>query len=76
MCLNKSFVNQLLKDIKMKNNIQNKEQYHAVMAQIEEYLQKATKMGGFHHLDSQEVKDLQALSLQAEEYEDNVLNLN
>ena len=57
----------------MKNNIQNKEQYQSVMAQIEEYLQKATKMGGFYHLDSQEVKDLQALSLQAEEYEDNVL---
>ena len=60
----------------MKINIQNKEQYQVVMAQIEEYLQKVTKMGGFHCLDSQEVKDLQALSLQAEEYEDNTLMLS
>ena len=57
----------------MKNNIQNKEQYQVVMAQIEEYLQKVTKMGGFHGLDNQEVKNLQILSLQAEEYEDNTL---
>jgi HTH-type transcriptional regulator / antitoxin HigA len=56
----------------MKNNIKNKEQYQAVMAQIEEYLQKATAMGGFHHLDSQEVKALQSLSLQAEMYEDSI----
>ncbi len=56
----------------MKNSIQNKEQYLFVMAQIEEYLQKATKMGGFHHLDSQEVKTLQSLSLQAEMYEDSI----
>ena len=60
----------------MKNNIQNKEQYQVVMAQIEEYLQKVTKMGGFNGLDSQEVKDLQMLSLQIEEYEDNALILN
>ncbi len=60
----------------MKNNIQNKEQYQVVMAQIEEYLQKATIMGEFNPLDNQEVKDLQALSLQAEEYEDNVLMLS
>ena len=63
----------MLKDIKMKNNIQNKEQYQIVMAQIEEYLQKAIKMGGFHHLDSQEVKALQSLSLQAEMYEDSIV---
>ena len=56
----------------MKNNIQNKEQYQAVMAQIEEYLKRATKMGGFHHLDNQEVKSLQSLSLQAEMYEDSI----
>jgi hypothetical protein len=55
----------------MKNNIQNKEQYQVIMDQIEEYLQKANAMGGFHYLDSQEVEDLQALSLQAEKYEDN-----
>ena len=59
----------------MKNNIQNKEQYQVVTNQIEEYLQKATKMGGFHGLDSQEVEDLQMLTLQAEEYEDNTLML-
>ena len=60
----------------MKNNIQNKEQYQVVMAQIEEYLQKVTEMGGFNGLDNQEVKDLQMLSLQIEEYEDNALILN
>ena len=47
----------------MKNNIQNKEQYQVVMAQTEEYLQKATQMEGFHCFDNQEVKNLQALSL-------------
>ena len=57
----------------MKNNIQNKKQYQVVMAQIEEYLQKATKMGGFHNLDSKEVKALQSLSLQAEMYEDSIV---
>ncbi len=60
----------------MKNNIQNKEQYQVAMAQIEEYLQKATKKGGLHRLDGQEVENLQALSLQVEEYEDNILMLN
>jgi antitoxin component HigA of HigAB toxin-antitoxin module len=54
----------------MKNNIQNKEQYQAVMAQIKEYLRKTTESGRFYCLDSQEVKALQALSLQVEEYED------
>ncbi len=56
----------------MKNNIQNKEQYQEIMTQIEGYLQKAIKMGGFNCLDVQEIKDLQALSLQAEECEDNI----
>lgn len=52
----------------MKNNIQNKEQYEVVMAQNEKYLQKITKMEGFNPIDSQEVKALQSLSLQAEMY--------
>ena len=43
---------------------------------LAEILQKVTKMGGFNGLDSQEVKDLQMLSLQIEEYEDNALILN
>lgn len=60
----------------MQNNIQNKEQYQLVITQIEEYSQKATKMGGLHGIDSQEVKDLKMLSLQAEEYEDNTWMLN
>jgi hypothetical protein len=42
----------------MKINIKNKEQYQAVMSQIEEYLQKATATGGFHCLDSQEIDTL------------------
>lgn len=56
----------------MKNIIQNKEEYQAVMAQIEQYLQKTTQLGGFHHLDNEEVKQLQLLSLQAEMYEDSI----
>jgi hypothetical protein len=56
----------------MKNNLQNKEQYQAVMTQIEECLQKVTKIGGFHCFDNQEVKALQSLSLQAEIYEDSI----
>lgn len=60
----------------MKNNIQNKEQYQVAMAQIEEYLQKATKMGGFNCLDVQEIKELEELSLQVDEYEDNIFVLS
>jgi HTH-type transcriptional regulator / antitoxin HigA len=58
--------------MKMENSIQNKEQYQAVMAQIEKYLQKATQTGGFHNLDSKEVEILRSLSLQAEKYEDSM----
>jgi antitoxin component HigA of HigAB toxin-antitoxin module len=58
----------------MENTIQNDERYQVVMAQIEKYLQKSTKMGGFHHLDSQEVKALHSLSLQAAMYENNIFS--
>lgn len=54
----------------MEKIIQTQAEYQAIMAQIEQLLQKATSLGGFHHLDMAEVKFLQKLSLQAETYED------
>ncbi len=55
--------------------IQTNTEYESVMAHIETYLQKATYNGGFQSLNSDEVKDLQQLSLSAEDYEDHVLKL-
>ncbi len=42
------------------------------MEKVETYLQKATRNGGFHTLDSQERSDLQRLSMLAEAWEDKV----
>lgn len=42
------------------------------MEQVEAYLRKATKNGGFHSLSPQERSDLQRLSLFAEAWEDQI----
>lgn len=52
--------------------INSESEYQMVMEQIETYLRKATKNGGFHTLDSQERSDLQRLSLLAESWEDQI----
>lgn len=61
----------------MKNSktISTNSEYTQVMAQIETFLQKATQNGGFQSLNTHEFIELQALSLAAEHYEDNVLKL-
>ncbi|WP_244821704.1 helix-turn-helix domain-containing protein [Dyadobacter pollutisoli] len=45
------------------------------MKLIENYIQQATDGGGFHSLGEKETDELEKLSLLAEYYEDNVLNI-
>jgi HTH-type transcriptional regulator/antitoxin HigA len=56
-------------------NIKTEGQYKAVRKTIEEMLEKATKIGGFHKLEKAEVEMLTDLSKVAEAYEDDVLKL-
>ena len=52
--------------------INSDEEYQQVMEKVEAYLQKATKIGGFHHLTPDERNELQLLSQIAEAWEDNI----
>ncbi len=56
----------------MTYKINSEEEYRQVMETIENYLQKATKGGGFHTLVSEERDNLQHLSRIAEAWEDNI----
>lgn len=59
----------------MIDKIRNEAQYNQVMALIEKFIAKATDSGGFNFLSSTEKDELGALSLLAEQYEDDVLKL-
>lgn len=52
--------------------INSESEYQMVMEQIEAYLRKATKNGGFYTLEPPERSDLQRLSLLAEAWEDHI----
>jgi HTH-type transcriptional regulator/antitoxin HigA len=56
----------------MTYKINTQEEYQQVMEKVENYLQKATKRGGFHHLAPEERNDLQLLSQLAEAWEDDI----
>jgi antitoxin component HigA of HigAB toxin-antitoxin module len=53
----------------MLDKIRTKEQYEAVMRMIEKLINKATKLGGFHALNKKDDRELQRLTLLANEYE-------
>lgn len=53
----------------MIDKIRTKEQYDAIMKMIEKYIQKATKLGGFHALSKQDERELNRLTLLANDYE-------
>ncbi len=59
----------------MIDKIRNEAQYNQVMALIEKFIAKATDSGGFNFLSATEKDELGALSLLAEQYEDDVLKL-
>lgn len=59
----------------MIDKIRNEAQYNQVMALIEKFIAKATDRGGFNFLSDTEKEELGALSLLAEQYEDDVLKL-
>lgn len=59
----------------MITKIRTEKQYNQIMKLIEDYLQKATNLGGFHALNQAETEELKKLSLLAEDYEDNVLKI-
>ena len=50
--------------------INNDIQYKNVLASIEDFLQKATGLGGFEHLPAHEKDELERLSLMANDWED------
>ena len=53
----------------MIDKIRTQEQYDAIMKMIEKCIQKATKLGGFHALSKQDEKELNRLTLLANDYE-------
>ena len=53
----------------MIDKIRTQEQYDAIMKMIEKFIQKATKMGGFHALHKQEEKELHRLTILANDFE-------
>ena len=59
----------------MIDKIRNEAQYNQVVALIEKFIAKATEQGGFSFLSAQEQEELGCLSVLAEQYEDNVLQL-
>ena len=59
----------------MITKIRTKAQYDQVMDLIEAFITKATAGGGFHSLSEAEAQELNALSLLAEQYEDDVLKI-
>jgi len=59
----------------MIDKIRNQSQYIQVMALIEKFIAKATDSGRFNFLTDTEKKELNSLSLLAEQYEDNILKI-
>ncbi|SKB61276.1 helix-turn-helix domain-containing protein [Dyadobacter psychrophilus] len=59
----------------MIDKIRNETQYKQVMTLIEGFIQKATDAGGFNALNEKETEELHKLTLLAEYYEDNVMNI-
>lgn len=59
----------------MIDRVRNQAQYEKIMALIESYLQKATQAGGFHTFSAAENQELKELTLLAERYEDEVLQV-
>lgn len=59
----------------MISKIRNEKQYQQVMELIEGYLQRATDGGGFQALSQREADELEKLSLLAERYEDEDMQL-
>lgn len=59
----------------MVNKIRTESQYKSALALIDNYLEKATKAGGFDNLSKEDKKHLECLSASVEDYEDNVLKL-
>lgn len=59
----------------MLDKIRTERQYKLVLVLIENLLQKATDCGGFSALSKAEAKELEKLSLLAEAYEDQNLNI-
>ena len=59
----------------MIDKIRTDKQYKQVMSMIESYLTKATDGGGFSSLNKKEMDELHKLSLLAERYEDEVLQI-
>jgi antitoxin component HigA of HigAB toxin-antitoxin module len=53
----------------MIDKIRSQAQYDAIMHMIEKYIQKATKLGGFHALTKQDETALHQLTLLANDYE-------
>lgn len=53
----------------MIDKIRTQDQYDAIMKMIEKYIQKATKLGGFHALTKQDETALHQLTLLANDYE-------
>ena len=56
----------------MQYKINSEEEYRKVMEQVETYLQKSTRQGGFHTLTAPEKEELKHFSLLAEAWEDGV----
>ena len=59
----------------MIDKIRNEAQYNQILALIETFIKKATLGGGFHTLSESEVSELNRISVLAEQYEDNILNI-
>jgi HTH-type transcriptional regulator/antitoxin HigA len=59
----------------MIDKVRNEAHYNQVMALIEKLIGKATNNGGFNFLSEPEKEELSHLSLLAEQYEDNILNI-
>jgi hypothetical protein len=56
--------------MKKDNNFSTNE-YEGTMQEINRLLKKATELGGFKHLSSEEKNQLKELSIVAEQFEDN-----
>lgn len=59
----------------MIKKIRNEAQYNQILALIETFITKATEGAGFNSLSDADAEELAALSLLAEQYEDDVLKI-
>ncbi|MES2416605.1 MAG: helix-turn-helix domain-containing protein [Bacteroidota bacterium] len=59
----------------MIDKIRNEAQYNQVMLMIEGFIKKATDGGGFNSLPKADADELAELSLLAEQFEDNVMQI-